>query len=473
MKRARQILELLCADLTTAINDVTARIMPAVLHRGLEELPDEILTDILVRDSDGNDTRYKELNLVNKRFHKIVSSTPSCWSLVDTDNLDISEMRKFPIIRKVSLPIDCYMSKETSIPTFIHLKDRIRSIKWLDSRSSDNTDLTIAFLILAFGDKSDLPSVKTLQITSSIPEDVFFPYKWTFSQLTSLECARFLPSGPFPCLRRCVLNLEMEYKNVGKYGWVTKSYSDYNAIYKFLEQTTSLESLSFPKNGNTPLGKDDGKPLFITLPKLKRLSLRCGPGKDNFLELLRCPQLETLEVELEPFMQENLLPALFDIYDDVHSRPRKWRSNLGTVTNLIITGGTNPMGIHLGEGQKSAFGKGMKISQWGLHYNFPHLKRLSIDGDIRIRDTLPREGDMNVPLALTSVYFRIPLKDHWGKLEEIFRFYITRKANLKYVEVTDWNRDPLRQSHTALKSLSALFPNIDIRVDEFKRVLKY
>lgn len=124
MKRARDILESLCADITTAITDVTARIMPAVLYHGLEELPNDLLTDILVRDSSDDyrrGYRHKELSHVNKRFYSLILSTPSCWSYVDTHGM--SQLRNFPIIRKASLPIDCSMSGVTFLSTFLHLKD--------------------------------------------------------------------------------------------------------------------------------------------------------------------------------------------------------------------------------------------------------------------------------------------------------------------------------------------------------------
>lgn len=85
MKKAREILELLCVDLTIAIADITARIKPAVHHHGLEEIPDEVLADILVRDSWDylrRGIRHKELKRVNKRFWSIISSTPLCSSHV-------------------------------------------------------------------------------------------------------------------------------------------------------------------------------------------------------------------------------------------------------------------------------------------------------------------------------------------------------------------------------------------------------
>lgn len=452
-------MELLCSDLTYAINDITARIMPAVLHQGLEELPDEILTDILVLDSSRNEKRYTCLNRVNKRFWSIVSSTPSCSSHMFTHKRDISEMRTFPVVRKVSLPVDCFLGSATPPSTFLHLMDRIRNFRWL-SDDPHEYDKGKTF----FEDERDLPSVKTLYIDNRDPESRF-PCKWTFSRLTSLECATFLPSGPFPCLRHCVLNLEMEYERDPEYihlynKWETNSDSDYKTIYEFLGSTPSLETLSFPKNGNTPLGKDDDKPEYIELPKLRKLSLRCSPGADSFLELLRCPRLETLEIDLEAFIPDHFFSDLFD-------NMSKWRYNAGTVTNLIITGGIKTLRIQ----PDLVVEKTLRICLTDLHITFPHLKRLSIDGNFRVDVKDLRIDDRKDPMALTSVYFRIPLEERWDKLVKVFEYYKKKKAFLTHVEVMDRKRDHLRRDHTALKNLSTLFPNINIRVDEFKRIL--
>lgn len=199
MKRAREIVDSLCADLTTAINDVTERIMPAILHHGLEELPEELLTDILIRDSTSDFTRYRELRSVNNLFRSIVSSTPSCWSHVNTRKRGTSEMPESPVIRNASLPIDCHLGRLTPTSTFLLLKDRIRSIEWHFDLYGRRKGTPLLYV----DGKADLPSVKTLHIPSFTPESDF-PCGWTFSQLTSLECNGHLPSGPFPCLRHCL-----------------------------------------------------------------------------------------------------------------------------------------------------------------------------------------------------------------------------------------------------------------------------
>lgn len=99
MNRARELRESLCSDLTCVLNDLTVLTMPAELRQGLEEHPDEMLTDILVRHSNHFEKRYMRLNCVDKRFRRsIVSSTPSssCCSYVDTYKWDMSEMCKLP-----------------------------------------------------------------------------------------------------------------------------------------------------------------------------------------------------------------------------------------------------------------------------------------------------------------------------------------------------------------------------------------
>lgn len=460
MKRARDILDSLSADLTTAITDVTSRIMPAVLHCGLEELPNELLADILVRDlCRDRDYRHKQLKRVNKRFWSIVSSTRAYWwSLVETREQNPPDLCKYPVIRKECLPIDCIMGPLTPLPTFLHLKDRIRGMIWNARTVDDMEDLTTIL-----GDERDLPSVKTLEINYDLLEAPM-PLGWTFSGLTSLRCDGLLPSGPFPSLRHCVLDLDIEYDDISPWEFERETYTlrSYNAIYKLLASTPSLETLSFPKNGNLPLTDNDGMPKFIELPNLKKLSLRCSPGNDNFLKLLRCPRLETLEVDLEPFVQEHFRALIFG----------NLGSSFQTVTNLIITGGTNPDGVMLGELDEFKRERGLMIYFHGIHQDFPQLKRLSIKGNLLffhkvIDDDVVEDSG---PLALTSVSFHIPLKEHWSKIETIFDFYKKRKANLKNVEVRDWNRSPLRQNHTTLTNLSRLFPTANIRVDEGKRV---
>ena len=147
----------------------------------------------------------------------------------------------------------------------------------------------------------------------------------------------------------------------------------------------------------------------------------------------------------------------------------KWRYNAGTVTNLIITGGIKTLRIN----PDLIVEKTLRICLTELHITFPHLKRLSIDGNFRVDVKDPRIDLRKDHMALTSVYFRVPLENRWDDLVAVFEYYKKKKANLTHVEVINRKRDPFRQNHDALKNLSTLFPNINIRVDEFKKVLKY
>ena len=123
LKSIRQILDSLCMDVMAEIATLTARIMPAVLHLGLDNIPNELLARILTMDSCNSNRweRQEELMLVNKRFRDIVSSTPECWSQVRDSN---SRRNIFK-----NAPIDLQLTHSTTAEDIEYYEGRIRRLE--------------------------------------------------------------------------------------------------------------------------------------------------------------------------------------------------------------------------------------------------------------------------------------------------------------------------------------------------------
>lgn len=500
MKDVKQTLESLCTDLTAEIESLSARIMPAVLHHGLDDIPDEVLARILVQDTSmpllkrfpypfhdhhSRDRklyskygkRPEKLGLVNKRFRDVVSSSSECWSMV------IERMPRRRIF--VNAPVDLRTIRfDHDVEDIGYYQGRIRLL-----------ELQYDYIPTGFHEKErmDLSSVKSLIVHGDyrmwIEPD-------SFSQLCSLSCS-YVPWETELQLTHCELDIPITYHvmdycrrciNDCKCGFnYVRPYvdngPDYKELIKFLASVPSLRSLSFPFDTESCPDYRDSE--TITLPNLKYLHIKCDCLCDRFLKALECPILEVMDV----FLKRNLNPELQRGSGTISISSFRYPS----VTHLTIRG-VNNIFVRLSD----------------IHHTFPHLRKLVVDGELTLATDgvlkygdptliideeaeLQNQGDNSSLSRLESVYLCIPMqklprydsdenqdddiqassvtnlahREFRCWLSSTFRWYKERGAQLRYLKTTRRRLpgEESRRDHRIAKELSTFFPLAKIIVD--------
>lgn len=436
------------------IAELNECIMPAVLHHGLDDIPDEVLARVLEVDAHCAESavRPEELRLVNKRFEAIVTSTPECWSKVGDDT---PRRRIF-----VDAPVDLDLDQASSFWNDVnYYHKRIRSLK-VDSRRG----LYVSLLEEGIIDSSSLR-----YLSSS-----FYPY------LTCLTCCDIPP----PCdLQLTHYELDSSEPITGGHddngSRIVKGYEigrgpDYHRLTQFLASMPSLQSLSFPVDTKNYHYRRNS----ITLPHLKKLFIRTNFLSYGFLQALECPNLEVMDV-------------LFDTFHD-----RQQRRVITSTPSFTIPNVKNLTIRHVTLGYDLEEEFFFFVEIFDIHNTFTHLRSLTIDGnfnvslaDEQLELELQRNQDGCLSLdRLESVYFHVPmlfervnyvydhmgecelpdsltLHNNWDELSRIFLWYEERGARLKYLDVKEWLREGRTKSQLDVAELSLSFPEARIQVD--------
>lgn len=292
----------LTAALDEEIDAFRTSIMPAVLHYGMKNLPDDVLSDILSRDTCEYDfydefnpslPRALDLERTCKRFRRLVLSTWECWTRVSNAYLHKMSLRrvKFQLDKFMNSPIDLVITSseakrtapllETVLLTTAY-RARIRSLHW-------SWIFAPAFPIPRglSNARLEFPNLKSMRIASNIWEN--FP-RWSFPQLTYLESSNVPPPNWTPLLRA--------WRPYGPYG--RRPDIHWGCFYPFLETVPRLQSLQLdlifsygwirviPRN-------------VVSLPELEVLQISLNDHFHHlesfyvFPETVKFPKLRTVE----------------------------------------------------------------------------------------------------------------------------------------------------------------------------------
>lgn len=441
MKNVKQTMELLCVDVTAEITTLTRRVWPAILHNGLNDIPDEILSRILTFDAYTRDNvdngRPVQLQLVSKRFQSITRTTPGCWSRVD-EKTPPHRQRMFE-----NLPVDMRISNlDNNTRILDEYRGRIRHLEVNFSRMHVK--------------EQSLPSVRSLVLHGyRLIPDLSFP------NLTSLTCPFIPPPRAFPFLTHCTLVLPVEY-TCRYFGakYRAEDVPDYEELAGFLSSTPTLQYVSFPiaTDPDTMADYENLKP--VPLPNLKYLQIKTNCLRGFFLEVLDCPNLEAMDVLLKTFYEEQTEQSKSGTMSSSTFK-------IPSVTHLTIRGATRP-------GRKFNADESLYICLFDIHRTFPRLCDLNIDGEYLIEGMMSGTRSYNVDISLDrlrSVYVYIPIADHpanWINLSLILRLYKKKGAQPRRLEIKGRPSNERGKKRFTIKDMEALFPTTTIQVDDCK-----
>lgn len=444
MKKVKFTLESLYIEVTAEIAALTAAIMPAIRHHGLNDIPDELLSHILTLDVYQHDNkkarkaygktqknvvpeRPRQLGSVSKRFRSVVFATPGCWSWIDEDTPSHRQMmfKELPVDMKVTL------DKNAS-----HLDQYKERIRHLEVHGNDRSLVEL-----------DFPSLNSL-VLHGCGENIL---NWSLYQLTSLTCSIIPPPNAFPLLTHCVLDLPYRYaEDIG--GRLLHLEPSFEDLANFLLSTSTLQYLSIPIDTRTLYNWTNKT---IPLPNLERLHVKCNRLHKSFLEVFDCPKLKAVDMLLASFASDEPFTFREGFLDGTLS----YKSfNVPSVANLTIQNA----------------GKAFCVQLADIHRTFPRLRRLIVDGDFRVQVSRPNVEDHGDDISLdqlASVYIRVPLidrYDNWTRLISAFKWYKKKGVKLRHLEVRDGMREEQMPNQCIFKKMATLFPTTVVRLDDYK-----
>lgn len=259
------------------VGKCSTKVTSSNIHHGLNDLPDEVLSNILVMDCcspeyDMKVDRAHDVQLTNRRFRAIISTTPECWSRIT---------RIVSLDKRLRLrgEFDVVIDRNTHTRLIAKCADRIRSLECMEDTPSGWYSCVWEF-----------PSLGSLVIHGR----GLVLRNWILPHLTRLDCCRVPLPGLFPALQQC----KLEICHRGKHCSPTLEVFDDEAnTANFLATTPLLRSLSLSVYENYSLRGN--RHSTISLPQLRYLGLTAYTEdlfSSELLNLLDIPNLECMQV---------------------------------------------------------------------------------------------------------------------------------------------------------------------------------